>query len=146
VLVGGVVADRMSRRAVMVGADLVRLASQGTMSALLIAGAAEVWTLALLAGVTGAATGFFNPASTGLLPAVVAPEQLQQANGLRATAVSTGEILGPLGAGVLVAAAGAGWAIAIDAATFAISAGVPHAAAPPRPCCARARLLSQRPP
>jgi predicted MFS family arabinose efflux permease len=122
VLVGGVVADRTSRRAVMVGADLVRLASQGTMSALLIAGAAEVWTLALLAGVTGAATGFFNPASAGLLPAVVASEQLQQANGLRATAVSTGEILGPLAAGVLVAAAGAGWAIAIDAATFAISA------------------------
>lgn len=122
VLVGGVVADRTSRRAVMVGADLVRLASQGTTSALLIAGAAQVWTLALLAGVTGAATGFFNPASTGLLPAVVASEQLQQANGLRATAVSTGEILGPLAAGVLVAAAGAGWAIAIDAATFAISA------------------------
>jgi MFS family permease len=122
VLVGGVLADRTSRRTVMVGADLVRLASQGTMAALLIAGAAEVWTLALLAGVTGAATGFFNPASTGLLPQVVASEQLQQANGLRATAVSTGEILGPLAAGVVVAAAGAGWAIAIDAATFAISA------------------------
>jgi MFS family permease len=122
VLVGGVVADRTSRRAVMVGADLVRLASQGTMSALLIAGAAEVWTLALLAGVTGAATGFFNPASTGLLPQVVPSERLQQANGLRATAVSTGEILGPLAAGVLVAAAGAGWAIALDAVTFAISA------------------------
>src|SRR5947208_14739795 len=92
-LVGGVVADRTSRRAVMVGADLVRLASQGTMAVLLIAGAAEVWMLALLAAVSGAATGFFNPASTGLLPTVVAPEQLQQANGLRATAMSTGEIL-----------------------------------------------------
>jgi predicted MFS family arabinose efflux permease len=121
-VVGGVVADRTSRRAVMVGADLVRLASQGTMAVLLIAGAAEVWMLALLAAVSGAASGFFNPASTGLLPTVVAPEQLQQANGLRATAMSTGEILGPLAAGGLVASAGAGWAVAVDALTFGISA------------------------
>lgn len=122
VLVGGVVADRVSRRAVMVVADLVRVASQGTMAALLIAGAGEVWMLALLAGVTGAATGFFSPALTGLLPQVVPPEQLQPANALRASASSTGQILGPAVAGVLVAAAGAGWAIGIDAVTFAVSA------------------------
>jgi MFS family permease len=122
VLVGGVVADRVSRRAVMVVSDFVRIASQGTMAALLIAGVAEVWMLALLAGVTGAATGFFSPASTGLLPEVVLAEQLQPANALRASAVSTGEILGPVVGGVLVAAAGAGWAIGIDAVTFAVSA------------------------
>jgi MFS family permease len=122
VLVGGVVADRVSRRAVMVVADLVRVASQGAMAALLIAGAGEVWMLALLAGVTGAATGFFSPALTGLLPEVVPPEQLQPANALRTSATSTGEILGPAVAGVLVAAAGAGWAIGIDAVTFAVSA------------------------
>jgi MFS family permease len=122
VLVGGVVADRASRRAVMVVADLVRVASQGTMAALLIAGAAEVWTLALLAAVAGAATGFFSPASTGLLPEVVLNEQLQPANALRGSAVSSGEILGPILAGALVAAAGAGWAIAVDAVTFALSA------------------------
>lgn len=121
-LIGGVVADRTSRRAVMVSADLVRLTSQGAMAALLIAGAADVWMLAVLAGITGAATGFFNPASTGLLPTLVAPEHLQQANGLRATAMSAGEILGPLVAGVLVASASAGWALAIDAVTFGISA------------------------
>lgn len=122
VLAGGVVADRVSRRAVMVVADLVRIASQGTMAALLIAGVAEVWMLALLAGVTGAATGFFSPASTGLLPEVVLAEQLQPANALRASAISTGEILGPVVGGVLVVAAGAGWAIAIDAVTFVVSA------------------------
>jgi MFS family permease len=122
VLIGGVVADRTSRRTVMIAADLVRVASQGAAAALLITGAAEVWTLALFAGLTGAATGFFNPASTGLLPEVVAPDELQPANALRATAVSTGEIVGPLLAGVLVVAAGAGWAIAVDAGTFAVSA------------------------
>src|SRR5262245_18483610 len=122
VLVGGVVADRISRRAVMVGADLVRLGSQRATAALLIGGAADVWSIALLAAVGGAATGFFSPASTGLLPAIVSADELQEANALRATAMSTGEILGPLLAGVQVAAAGAGWAFAVDAATFAASA------------------------
>lgn len=70
-LAGGVVPDRLSRRAVMVAADLVRVAAQGATAALLIAGSASVGSLAVLAGVTGAATGFFLPAGTGLLPAVV---------------------------------------------------------------------------
>ena len=122
VLIGGVVADRVSRRAVMVVADLSRVATQGVLAALLIAGAPPIWAIAALSGLTGAATGFFSPASTGLLPAVVAPEHLQQANGLRATAMSGGEIVGPALAGVLVAAAGPGWALGIDAATFAVSA------------------------
>jgi MFS family permease len=120
-LFGGVVADRVPRRAVMIGADLSRLVTQGLLAALLIAGSAEVWSIALLTGLTGIATGFFNPASTGLLPAIVPPERLQQANGVRATLLSAGEIGGPVIAGVLIAAVGAGWALAVDAGTFAVS-------------------------
>lgn len=78
--------------------------------------------LAALAALTGIGTGFFNPASTGLLPQLVTPAQLQPANALRSSAVSGGEIAGPAIAGILVAVAGAGTAIAVDAATFAISA------------------------
>jgi MFS family permease len=121
-LAGGVVADRTSRRAVMVAADLARVVTQGVLAALLVAGAPAIWLVAALSALTGAATGFFNPASTGLLPAIVAPERLQQANGLRVTAMAAGEIVGPAVAGVLVATAGPGWAIGIDAATFAVSA------------------------
>ena len=121
-LVGGVVADRVSRRAVMVIADLVRVVTQGAIAALLIAGAAEIWMLAVLSGLTGAATGFFNPASTGILPAIVPPERLQEANGVRATVMSGGEIAGPVLAGVLIATVGPGWALAVDAVSFAASA------------------------
>jgi predicted MFS family arabinose efflux permease len=78
--------------------------------------------LALLAGATGAGGGFFNPASTGLLPGIVPAERLQEASGVRATALSGGEIAGPALAGVLIAAVGPGWALAVDAATFALSA------------------------
>ncbi len=122
VLVGGVVADRVSRRAVMVATDLVRVVTQGLTAVLLIAGVAEVWMLAVLAALTGLGTGFFSPASTALLPEIVPAEHLQRANALRSTAVSAGEIVGPLSAGLIVAAVGAGAAIAVDAATFAISA------------------------
>jgi predicted MFS family arabinose efflux permease len=121
-LIGGVVADRVSRRAVMVAADLVRLLTQGLLGVLLIAGEPPIWTLAVLSGLTGAATGFFNPAVSGLLPQVVPAEQLQQANGLRFTAMSGGEIVGPALAGALVASAGPGWALALDGVTFGISA------------------------
>ena len=121
-LIGGVVADRVSRRAVMVTSDVLRVLFQGAIAALLIGGVAEVWMLAVLSGLTGAASGFFQPAATGLLPAIVPPERLMEANGVRATAMSGGEIAGPVIAGVLVATVGAGWALAIDAATFAVSA------------------------
>ena len=99
VLAGGVVADRTSRRGVMLAADLARMASQGTMAALVITGVGEIWMLAVLAGVTGAGTGFFGPAATGLLPEVVPADDLQPANALRATAVSASEIAGPALAG-----------------------------------------------
>ena len=121
-LLGGVVADRVARRAVMVSADLARVVTQGLLAALVVGGVAEVWSIALLTGLTGIATGFFNPASTGLLPAIVPPDRLQQANGVRATAMSAGEIGGPALAGALVALVGAGWALAVDAATFGASA------------------------
>jgi MFS family permease len=121
-LAGGVVADRVSRRAVMVVADLVRLASHAAMAALLLADVAEVWSLAVLAAVNGAGTAFFAPASTALVPMVVAPARLQEANALRGLAQSAGFIVGPALAGVLVATAGPGVALAIDAATFAVSA------------------------
>ena len=122
-LLGGVVADRVSsRRGLMVAADVERVVCHALMGALLIAGTAEVWMLAALAAATGLATGFFNPASTGLLPALVSTDDLQAANGLRSFSQFVGEVLGPAVAGILIVAFGTGWAVAIDAATFAASA------------------------
>src|SRR3954447_26896611 len=121
-LVGGVVADRVSRRVVMVVSDVARVLTQGLTALLLIAGAAQVWELAVLAGLTGAAGGFFNPAVAGVMPMIVPRERLQEANGLRATAMSAGEIAGPVIAGLLIAGVGPGWALAVDAASFAASA------------------------
>lgn len=72
-LAGGVWADRLPRRTVMISADLVRLGTQSTTAVLLFAGTAHVWELAVLQGVAGTAAGFFNPASKALIPQTSAP-------------------------------------------------------------------------
>jgi MFS family permease len=120
-LVGGVVADRVGRRRVMIASDLVRLAAQAAIGALLLGGDATVVEIAVSQLVLGAGSGFFNPASSGLIPAV-AGDRLQQANALRGIATAAGNIVGPAIAGVLVVAAGPGWALLIDAASYAASA------------------------
>jgi MFS family permease len=52
-LIGGVFADRLPRRAVMIGADLIRVGTQATTAILLISGNARIWEIAALQGCTG---------------------------------------------------------------------------------------------
>ena len=122
-LVGGVVGDRVSRQRLMLASDLARAATQALAATLLITGVAEIWHLAVLAGVYGAAEAFFRPAAGGLIPRLVPDEHLLQANSLIAMSQSLGMVLGPAIAGVLIALFGPGSAIAIDAASFIVSAG-----------------------
>ncbi len=83
---------------------------------------ARVWELVVLQAISGTATAFFNPASTGLTPLTVSPERLQQANALRGTAMALSGIVGSALSGVLVVTIGPDWALAIDSLTFAVSA------------------------
>ncbi|WP_354702337.1 hypothetical protein DSM112329_02694 [Paraconexibacter sp. AEG42_29] len=121
-LVGGVIADRVRRHRLMMLTDLIRLVVQAIAATLLISGTAEVWHLAVLFAVFGTADAFFSPAITGLVPLTVAPHNLQAATGLRSLVMSTGMVAGPAVAGVLIAVAGPGYALAVDAVTFAASA------------------------
>jgi len=121
-LLGGALADRISRQRMMVAADLLALTSQGAIAFLMIGGEAGVAELALLMAVTGAAFALHYPAAMGLVPLVVDGEKLQSANALLSLARSGAQALGAASAGVLVATVGAGWAMAIDAGTFGIAA------------------------
>ena len=121
-LVGGVIADRLPRRAVMIGADLLRTVSQGLLAALLLTGHPALWEFMVLLAVTGAGQAFFSPAMTGLIPQVVSAARLQQANALNGLSQSLGAVAGPAISGVLVAAVGPGWAVAADAASYLVSA------------------------
>jgi predicted MFS family arabinose efflux permease len=121
-LAGGVVADRVPRRRVMIAADGVRCAGQAVLGVLLVAGSAQLWQIIAIQAVLGAASGFFNPASIGLMPLVVGPARLQDANALRGVAIAAGGIGGPVIAGILVTTIGSGEALLADALTYAASA------------------------
>jgi MFS family permease len=122
VLVGGVVADRISPRLALLGADLTRMVSTGLIAALLLSGVAEIWELALLYAIDGAATAFFNPASDAITPQLVPARRLQEANALLNFSRWAGKVAGPALAGVLLALGSPGAAMGADAVTFAVSA------------------------
>jgi MFS family permease len=120
--VAGVWADRLSRRNLMLTADLVRLAVEAGVAALLLTGHATIWELAVASAVVSIGTAFEGPASISLVPEVVSTDKLQQANSLLSMSVSGSSVLGPAVSGIMVAAVGPGWAFALDAASFAGSA------------------------
>jgi MFS family permease len=122
IVVGGVWADRLPRRVVMLAADLVRAGSQSIVAFLLITDAAEIWQLAAGGAIGGGAQAFFAPASTALVPDTVSAGRLQQANALLSVTGNGTELFGPALSGILVAAVGPGWVFAVDAASFAVSA------------------------
>jgi MFS family permease len=121
-LAGGVWADRIGRRRMMLASDILRALSQAATAVLLLSGSAEVWMLAALAFVYGVSAAVFMPALVGLIPQTVSAPRLQEANALLALTRSIANIAGPVLAGVIVTAAGSGEAIAVDAATFVVSA------------------------
>jgi MFS family permease len=121
-LVGGVVADRLPRRVVMIGSDSANLCVRVTMGALLVSGHAEIWQLIALQAVGGVAVAFHSPASTGIVPETVPPALLQQANSFMSIARYAAFPLGAAVGGVLVATIGPGWALLLDGATYATSA------------------------
>ena len=120
--IAGVWADRLSRRSLMLTADLVRLVVEVGVAVLLLTGQARIWELAVGYAIVAIATAFFSPASTSLVAEIVPPERLQKANSLQSVSTSAASLVGPALSGLVVAAAGAGWAFAVDAASFAGSA------------------------
>jgi MFS family permease len=120
-LIGGVWADRLQRRLVMLVCDAIRAAVEVFTFSMLLAGAMELWMFAVTAALFGAASAFFGPASTGLIAETVSRPRLQQANALMGLSESGASIVGPALSGAIVAGFGAEWVFALDALTFAAS-------------------------
>jgi len=122
-LVGGVVADRVNRRWVMLGADVVRGVAVAALAVLSLTGALELWHIVLLVALYGAGAAFFGPAFDAIVPDVLPAADLAQANSLdqfvRPIAL---RLAGPAVGGLLIEAVGVGAAFALDALSFAVSA------------------------
>lgn len=123
-LAGGVIADRLPRSTVLIGSQLVAGVAQAVAAALLISGRAEVWQLAVLEALNGAAFAVYYPADTAVVPLTVPQDRLREANAVIRFGTNAALILGAALAGVLVAAFNPGWAIAADAGTFFLAAAL----------------------
>ena len=119
-LVGGVWADRLPRRLVMIGSDVVRGVCQAVFATILIMGVGGVPAIMAIMFVYGAAEAFFRPALSGIVPQAVNPDRLQDAYGLIAITPALGMTLGGVIGGTAVALISPAGAIAIDAASFAV--------------------------
>jgi predicted MFS family arabinose efflux permease len=120
-LFAGAFADRGSRQRQMIRADVLATLAQGTIAALVLTRSASLELLAGLCALSGIAFALHFPAAVGLVPLVVPREQLRPANALLGIAQATSFALGTAAGGVIAAVVGAGWALALDAATFAVS-------------------------
>ena len=123
-LLGGVFADRLPRRAILVSCDIVKGSVQVATAILLFTGNANVWSVALLQGAFGVAAAFSRPATTGLVKEAVSEGRLQEANALLGLSSSVLSIAGPAIGALIVAAGSPAWAIAIDSLTFFASAAL----------------------
>jgi hypothetical protein len=120
ILFGGVFADRIGARPLMLSADLVRLIAQGVVAAAFFAGTPSMWLLLACSAVSGTAAAMFQPGVNGIVPQVT--DDPHRANATIRVAIAVAELLGPATAGVLFGFFGAGPVYTVDAATFAISA------------------------
>lgn len=120
-LVGGVVSDRFSRRVVLQVSHVLTALTQGVVAWLVITGNATVASIVAIEAINGAVTAFTMPAMQGLVPQLVPNRLLQQANALMSFAMQGTTVIGPALAGLIVAGPGAGWALAVDAMTYAIA-------------------------
>lgn len=120
-LVGGVIADRFSRRVVMLSSDLLRTFAEVGLGGWILVASPPLWGFMALVAVVGAGSAFFNPALTGLVPQVVSEGKLLQANALNSLSASSAGIIGPALAGIIVAVSSPGWAVLIDGLTYAVS-------------------------
>jgi MFS family permease len=118
---GGVLADRLGRRKVMLGTDTGRLIVQATLAAALFAGPVPVWVFVVLSALRGTGEAFFSPALGGLRADIAPRERLHDANALLSVVDSGSRVIGPGLAGVLIAVLSPAAVIAADAATFGVS-------------------------
>ncbi len=121
--VGGVLADKIGPRTVMLMADAGRCVVVAALAVLATRHTASLAALGPAAALIGAGEGLFLPASFALMPSLLDEERLAAGNAISTAAVQAGSLLGPALGGALVAVTRAStWAFAVDAASFAVSA------------------------
>jgi MFS family permease len=140
--VGGTVADRVSRRRILVITQCTAMALASVLATLTLTGAVQVWHVFVLGGCMGLVNAFDIPARQAFAVEMVGKADLQNAIALNSSVFNGARMIGPAIAGAMVAAVGEGWCFFANAVSFlAVIAGLLAMRIEPRPPARRGRLL-----
>ena len=119
-LLGGVVADRIERRRILLISQYVQMASAGTLTVLVATGwlGDHVWPILCLSFVSGVAQAFGGPAYQALIPTLVEKEDMPNAIALNSIQFNLAVVLGPALAGLTLARLGEKWCFGLNALSF----------------------------
>lgn len=118
----GYVVDRVDRRRLMIVCDLARAVLLGSVPLVWWAAGPQIWLLYVLTALAAVLKTLFDVSYVTAIPNLVRTQDLTAANGRLMGTFALGTLLGPVVAGFLTAGVGADWALALDGATFLVSA------------------------
>jgi MFS family permease len=117
-LIGGVVADRVERRKILLVSQYIQMASAGILTVLVATGIVQVWEILCLSFVSGFAQAFGGPAYSALIPTLVDREDMPNAIALNSIQFNLAVTVGPALAGITLAHLGEKWCFGLNAVSF----------------------------
>ncbi len=117
-LIGGVVADRVERRKILLGSQYVQMASAGILTVLVFLGIVHVWQILCLSFISGFAQAFGGPAYMALIPTLVERDDMPNAIALNSIQFNVAVMVGPALGGQTLAHFGETWCFGLNALSF----------------------------
>ena len=117
-LLGGVIADRVERRRILLASQYIQLLSAGTLTFLVATGRVQVWEILCLSLVSGFAQAFGGPAYSALIPTLVERNDMPNAIALNSIQFNLAVAVGPALAGVTLAKYGEPWCFGLNTISF----------------------------
>jgi len=117
-LIGGVIADRIDRRRVLLGSQYVQMACAFVLTLLIVLKVIRVWHILALSFVVGCAQSFGGPAYQALVPTLVEKEDLPNAIALNSIQFNLARVIGPMLGGFALTGLGAAWCFGLNGLSF----------------------------
>lgn len=117
-LIGGVIADRMDRRILLIGGQTLQMICAFILAALFFFDVVEVWHILCLSFTVGIAQAFGGPAYSALIPTLVKPRDLPNAIAMNSIQFNLARVLGPMVGGLALTKLGAVWCFALNGFSY----------------------------
>lgn len=117
-LFGGVVADRIDRRKILLGSQYVQMSCATLLAILIATHVVQIWHILCLSFVVGTAQAFGGPAYSALVPSLVEKEDLQNAIALNSIQFNLARVIGPVLGGLALKYIGSAWCFGLNGLSY----------------------------